>query len=290
MTETPSAPIVVDAPAKLNLYLHVVGRRADGFHLLDTLMVFAELGDRIGVAPADELSLKIDGPFSGSLPEDVEDNLVIRAVHALADAAGRPAKAAISLTKNLPVSAGRGSGSSAAAAALKALARLWQIPDDAGDLYEVGLGLGADVPACIHARPAFVGGIGEEIEDAPGLPQVDLLMVNPGVEVATASVFSARKGGFSPPAVFQDSPRDVRELARLLSDRENDLTEGAIGLCSAIETILSEIEDAPGCRLARMSGSGATCFGLFDDRETAERAAEAMRENDWWCAVTRTTR
>jgi 4-diphosphocytidyl-2-C-methyl-D-erythritol kinase len=289
MTGTSSTPIVIDAPAKLNLYLHVVGRRADGYHLLDTLMVFAELGDRISVAPADELVLSVEGPFAGSLPENAEDNLILRAAHALADAAGRPAGAAISLTKNLPVSAGLGSGSSDAAATLKALARLWQIPDDAVDLYEVGLGLGADVPACIHARPAFIGGIGEEIEDAPALPQVDLLLVNPGVEVATTSVFSARKGGFSPPAVFEESPKDVRDLARLLSDRENDLTEGAIGLCSAIETILAEIEGAPGCRLARMSGSGATCFGLFDDRETAERAAEAMRDTGWWCAVTRTT-
>ncbi|MDH3703516.1 MAG: 4-(cytidine 5'-diphospho)-2-C-methyl-D-erythritol kinase [Alphaproteobacteria bacterium] len=289
MTMTASTPIVVDAPAKLNLYLHVVGRRADGFHLLDTLMVFAELGDRISVVPADDLSLAVDGPFAEALPEDAEDNLVLRAAHALAEAAGLPAKAGISLTKNLPVSAGLGSGSSDAAATLKALARLWEIPDDAVDLYEVGLGLGADVPACIHARPAFIGGIGEEIEDAPALPQIDLLLVNPGIEVATASVFSARKGGFSPPAVFEASPKDMRDLAAVLSDRDNDLTEGAIGLCSAIETILAAIEGSAGCRLARMSGSGATCFGLFDDRETAERAAEAMRDAGWWCAVTRTT-
>jgi len=289
MSSTPSTPIVVDAPAKLNLYLHVVGRRANGFHLLDTLMVFAELGDRISVVPADDLSLSVEGPFAESLPEMVDDNLVIRAAHALADAAGRPATARISLTKNLPVSAGLGSGSSDAAATLKALARLWQIPDDAVDLYEVGLGLGADVPACIHARPAFIGGIGEEIEDAPPLPQLDLLLVNPGIEVATASVFGARKGGFSPPAVFEESPKDMRDLARLLEDRENDLTDGAIGLCSAIETILAAIEDSAGCRLARMSGSGATCFGLFDDRETADRAAETMQDTGWWRAVTRTT-
>ena len=211
------------------------------------------------------------------------------ATHALADAAGVPAKVDISLTKNLPVSAGLGSGSSDAAATLKALAQLWQIPDDAVDLYEVGLGLGSDVPACIHGRPAFIGGIGEEIEDAPALPQVDLLLVNPGIEVATASVFGDRKGGFSPPATFQDSPGDVRALADLLRDRENDLTEAAIGLCSAIETILETIEGSAGCRLARMSGSGATCFGLFDDQATAERAAATMRDNDWWCAVTRTT-
>jgi 4-diphosphocytidyl-2-C-methyl-D-erythritol kinase len=228
--------IALEAPAKVNLYLHVVGRRSDGFHLLDTLMVFTALADRIEVAPSDNLDLDLDGPFAGQLPKDANGNLVIRAARALAEAAGVSAKARIRLIKNLPVSAGLGSGSSDAAATLKALSQL---------------------------------------------------LVNPGVQLATASVFSARRGGFSPEARFEEAPRSVRDLAELLEDRTNDLSDAAATLSPVVMDLLREIEAAPGCRLARMSGSGATCFGLFDDAETAERAAETLRRRDWWCAVTR---
>ena len=157
MSAPDAGRITVDARAKVNLYLHVVGRRADGYHLLDTLMVFTELGDRVTVEPSETLTLDADGPFVDKLPADPEDNLIMRAAHALAEAADVPAKARIRLTKNLPVSAGLGSGSSDAAATLKALSRLWQIPDGRVDLPAIGLTLGADVPACIAAEPVFVG-------------------------------------------------------------------------------------------------------------------------------------
>jgi 4-diphosphocytidyl-2-C-methyl-D-erythritol kinase len=279
--------IALDAPAKVNLYLHVVGRRADGFHLLDTLMVFTELADRVEVEQAEDLTLDVVGPFADRLPNDPESNLVIRAARALAAAAGAPAKAHIRLTKNLPVSAGLGSGSSDAAATLKALSRLWQIPEGTVDLPAVALSLGADVPACLIADTVFVGGIGEIITPAPKLPAVDILLVNPGVQMATESVFSARRGGFSPEARFEDPPRSVRELAERLEDTTNDLSDAATTLSPLITQMLGEIEATPGCRLARMSGSGATCFGLFDDAETAERACRTLRSRDWWCAVTR---
>lgn len=287
MSMAEGSEIAVAAPAKVNLYLHVVGRRADGYHLLDTLMVFTELGDRIVVAPGDGLTLESDGPFSDKLPADPNSNLVIRAAKALGEAAGVPAKAAIRLTKNLPVSAGLGSGSSDAAAALKALSRLWQIPDGKVDLPALALTLGADVPACLAAAPVFVGGIGEVLTPAPRLPLIDILLVNPGVQLATQSVFSARRGGFNPESVFKETPRDVRELALLLKDRENDLAEAATRLSPVVREMLRAIEAAPGCRVARMSGSGATCFGLFDDAETATRAKEQLERYDWWCAVTR---
>lgn len=278
--------IALEGPAKVNLYLHVVGRRADGFHLLDTLMVFTALADRIEVEPADDLTLDTAGPFADALPKDASSNLVIRAAQALAEAAGVPAKAHIRLTKNLPVSAGLGSGSSDAAATLKALSVLWKIPEGNVDLPAVALTLGADVPACLVADSIFVGGIGERLTPAPKLPATDILLVNPGVQLATASVFSARRGGFSPEARFEAAPRTVRDLAELLEDRTNDLSDAATTLSPVVTDLLREIEAAPGCRLARMSGSGATCFGLFDDAETAERASEALCRRDWWCAVT----
>lgn len=279
--------IAIDAPAKVNLYLHVVGRRSDGYHLLDTLMVFTELGDRIEVEAADTLSLQTDGPFVDRLPNDADDNLVMRAARALAEAAGVPLAARISLTKNLPVSAGLGSGSSDAAATLKALSQLWQIPEDKVDLPALALSLGADVPACLRAEPVFVGGIGEVLTPAPRLPQVDILLVNPGVQLVTGSVFDARRGGFHPEARFTQTPQNVRELAEILGDRENDLAEAATRLSPVVSGMIRAIESAPGCRLARMTGSGATCFGLFDDAGTAERACEQLRSRDWWCAVTR---
>ena len=287
MTAEEAGPIAAAAPAKVNLYLHVTGRKADGYHLLDTLMVFTELGDRIVVRPGDGLSLTADGPFADRLPEEPGENLVMRAAHALADAAGIDTGAHITLTKNLPVAAGLGSGSSDAAATLRALARLWAIPEGAVDLAAIGLALGSDIPACLHGKPAFVGGTGDQIEDAPPLPACDILLVNPGVQLATLSVFGARKGGFSPEDRFAESPADVRALAALIEERGNDLTEPATRLLPVIGQVLSAIEAAPGCRVARMSGSGATCFGLFDDAETAGRAMESLRRDDWWCAVTR---
>ncbi|MGD8810896.1 MAG: 4-(cytidine 5'-diphospho)-2-C-methyl-D-erythritol kinase [Gammaproteobacteria bacterium] len=286
MSTQPGGRIAMDAPAKVNLYLHVVGRRSDGYHLLDTLMVFTALGDRVEVAPSDTLSLTSDGPFADRLPADADDNLVLRAARALAEAAGVEPKAQIRLTKNLPVSAGLGSGSSDAAATLKALARLWGIPDGAVDLPALALTLGADVPACLRAESVFVGGIGEALTPTPRLPKTDILLVNPGVQLVTGSVFEARRGGFNPEARFKKSPENVRALAELLEDRCNDLSDAATRLLPVVSEMLRTIEASPGCRLARMSGSGATCFGLFDDADTAKRAREALRARDWWCAVT----
>lgn len=272
--------IRVAAHAKVNLYLHVVGRRADGYHLLDSLAVFADLNDTLVVAPADDLALAIDGPFASALAGE-GDNLVLRAARALADAHGREARARLTLTKRIPVSAGIGGGSADAAAALRGLAQLWSvaIPDD------LPLTLGADVPVCLAGRPLFMSGVGETLRPAPPLPPAFLLLVNPGVAVSTRDVFRARTGAFSSAAAFEEAPRDAAHLARILRDRRNDLTAAAAMLAPAIGEAERLVAATEGCLLARMSGSGATVFGLYAGGEEAARAAASIRRERpaWWC-------
>ena len=275
------------APAKLNLYLHVTGRRADGYHLLDSLAAFSDIGDRLSVAPAPRLTLEITGPFARDLAEDdPRKNLVWRAAEALAARLDRVPDVALTLEKNLPVASGIGGGSSDAAAALKALAAHWQASLDEQALCAIAAELGADVPVCVVARASFFGGIGDEIVPAPPLPPAPLLLVNPGIALPTASVFRARQGAFSPPARFAAPPASVAELAALLKERRNDLTDAAIGIVPAIGTVLARLAAQPGALLARMSGSGATCFALFETTAAAEAAAASLKleQPRWWVA------
>ena len=275
------------APAKLNLYLHVTGRRADGYHLLDSLAAFSDIGDRLSVAPAPRLTLEITGPFARDLAEDdPRKNLVWRAAEALAARLDRVPDVALTLEKNLPVASGIGGGSSDAAAALKALAAHWQASLDEQTLCAIAAELGADVPVCVVARASFFGGIGDEIVPAPPLPPAPLLLVNPGIALPTASVFRARQGAFSPPARFAAPPASVAELAALLKERRNDLTDAAIGIVPAIGTVLARLAAQPGALLARMSGSGATCFALFETTAAAEAAAASLKleQPRWWVA------
>ncbi|MHA1563863.1 MAG: 4-(cytidine 5'-diphospho)-2-C-methyl-D-erythritol kinase [Alphaproteobacteria bacterium] len=274
------------APAKINLYLHVLGRRDDGMHLLDSLVKFTSFGDEISVMPAGALTIEIDGPFADGLNPDDKNNLVRQAAENLAAATGRPAHAAIRLTKNIPIAAGLGGGSANAAATLRALMALWQIPPNSVDLPALALRLGADVPMCLHSRPAFVGGIGEHLTPAPPLPKFGLLLVNPGIPLPTPQVFQARSGSFSSSARFENGPRDAAELFALLADRYNDLTAPAAHCCAAVSQVLAALDASPGCRLARLCGSGATCFGLFDDRQTAAAAAQALQPSPWWVMAT----
>ncbi len=269
------------APAKINLFLHVTGRRADGYHLLDSLAVFTALGDRVTAEPASDLSLHLEGPFGGALTAE-PDNLVLRAARALAAEAGVPALARLTLHKNLPVASGIGGGSADAAAAFRALCRLWNISPDRSVLHRLALALGADVPVCLASVPARMGGIGGDLSPAPRLPDCGIVLVNPGVAVSTPDVFRARRGGFSPmadlPAAWGDAATMASDLRRLT----NDLAEPAIGLQPVIADVLSALEGLSGCLLARMSGSGATCFGLFASAEAAERAATAITQAAWW--------
>lgn len=281
-----SEAVTAEAPAKINLYLHVTAKRADGFHTLDTLIAFAGIGDEITVRSAETLSLEIDGPFAGFL-QNTGDNLVLSAAHALADYAGVPKQAHICLAKNLPIAAGIGGGSADAAAAIKALAELWQIPWDENAMQKLAAILGADVPMCLAGETAFAGGIGEQLSPAPALPTSGIVLVNPGVALSTPAVFAARSGDFSEAARFTDAPADAAALAQILAARRNDLAEAATGLAPVIIDVLAAL-NAVGAHLARMSGSGATCFGLFDDLGTAHAAAEALQTEhpDWWIAAT----
>jgi 4-diphosphocytidyl-2-C-methyl-D-erythritol kinase len=271
------------APAKLNLYLHVTGRRADGYHLVDSLVAFAGVHDTVSAAKGETLTLALEGPFAAALSGEA-DNLVLRAARALADVAGVRPWAALRLVKRLPVASGIGGGSADAAAALGAVGALWRITHKPGALAKLALKLGADVPVCLAGKAAQVGGIGERIEPAPALPRVPLVLVNPLVPLPTPSVFKARSGTFSRPAPLTGAPRDARDLAEALKTRRNDLAEAAVGLVPAIRDILAALEAQPGCLVARMSGSGATCFALFARAEEAERAAIALRATGrgWW--------
>ncbi len=285
MNESQPSIATVRAPAKINLYFNITGRRADGFHLVDSLVGFTTLSDVLTIRADEPLDIVSDGPFAESMPPPYR-NLVYQAAQLLADTAGVQARAHITITKNLPVAAGIGGGSTDAAAAMKALAALWGIAEGSVDIYRLGLTLGSDVPACLLAQTTYAGGIGEELERAPKLPKAGVLLVNPGVALVTASVFQARRGGFNPPDRFKKAPKNAAALAVVLGKRDNDLTDAAIRLCSVIRNVLAALEAAPGCHLARMTGSGATCFGIFDDLAAAEAAAPAITQEGWWVAPT----
>lgn len=271
------------APAKLNLHLHVVGKRADGYHLLDSLVAFAAIHDTVSAAKARSLSLAVAGPFASALAGE-GDNLVLRAARSLAGAAGMAPGAALRLIKRLPVASGIGGGSADAAAALAAVGALWRLDPDPAALAALALSLGADVPVCLAGRTAQMSGIGETMSPAPALPPVALVLANPLVPLPTPAVFKARQGAFSEPAPLASAPRDVRDLAEALARRRNDLTAAAIGLVPEIAVVLSALQAQPGCLLARMSGSGATCFALFargDEAAAAETSLQQSRPG-WW--------
>lgn len=268
------------APAKVNLALHVTGRRDDGYHLLDSLVVFADIGDRVAASTADRLTLEVGGPMAASVPQS-DDNLMLRAAALFGDAPG----ARLQLTKALPVAAGIGGGSADAAATLRALARLWGRALPASDAV---LSLGADVPVCLNGRPARMSGIGEDLQPVPDLPAAWLVLVNPGVSVATGKVFAGLTTRDNQP--MEDLPAGFtgfQALASWLARQENDLEGPATAVAPDIGDVLARLRATGDVALARMSGSGATCFGLCADRQSASRAAAAIGEArpDWWVAA-----
>lgn len=273
-------PVRSFAPAKVNLALHVTGRRGDGYHLLDSLVAFAGVGDDLTIAPAAETALRIDGPQAAGVPADAT-NLVLRAA---AGMEGPPV--AIALTKRLPAAAGIGGGSSDAAAALRGLLALGHRPR--GGLEALALSLGADVPVCLAGLPARMSGIGEILAPLPPLPPLWLVLVNPGVPVPTGACFAALDGCFGPP-LPAPPPRgwpDAATLAAWLAQQRNDLEPPARSLAPAVSEALAAIGATQACLLARMSGSGATCFGLFASAEAAEAAARSLSaaRPAWWVA------
>jgi 4-diphosphocytidyl-2-C-methyl-D-erythritol kinase len=279
------------APAKVNLYLHVVGRRGDGYHLLDSLVAFADIGDRVEASPADLLSLSVGGPEAGALADLGDDNLVLRAarlyIEAVRGSGGRKAGAALVLEKRLPTASGIGGGSSDAAASLRVLDHLPGGVLTPAALAELAARLGADVSACLAARPVLIGGIGELLEPVEDLPPAGIVLANPRVELPTQAVFRGRSGMFSGAERFTAMPRDAAGLAAALATRRNDLTEAALRLVPEIAVVLEHLAGLPGAMLARMSGSGATCFALFADRTAAQIALAALRrvQPQWWSAA-----
>ncbi|NBC31796.1 MAG: 4-(cytidine 5'-diphospho)-2-C-methyl-D-erythritol kinase [Alphaproteobacteria bacterium] len=279
------AGLTEPAPAKVNLYLHVVGKRADGYHLLDSLVGFVAVADRLHLEPGSAApGLTVSGPFAAAVPDD-DGNLAWRAVARLAAHAGRPADIAVHLDKQLPVAAGLGGGSADAAAVLRALVRLWDFDPGDPELAAIAEALGADVPVCLAGGSRFVGGIGEDLAPGPPLAGLAVVLANPGVPLATRDVFRARTGAFSSPGRFAADPAaGPQDLIERLAALRNDLTAPAVTLCPPIGDVLAALAAAPGCRLARMSGSGPSCFGLFADAAAAARAAEglAAAEPGWW--------
>jgi 4-diphosphocytidyl-2-C-methyl-D-erythritol kinase len=268
------------AHAKVNLWLNVVGRRHDGYHLLESLVAFVDLADTLEVRPSDSLSLELAGPQAAGLARDPA-NLVLKAARLLADRAGVAPRAAIRLGKHIPVAAGLGGGSADAAAALHALGTLWRVALPEEELFDLAASLGADVPMCLAGRTALVSGIGERLQPAPALPPAAILLVNPGTALPTRDVFAARRGPFSAAEPVARPWRGLPELVAALAVRGNDLSEPAISLCPAIAEVLTFLRNSSGARYAAMSGSGATCFALYDSPDIAQRVSASLPPA-WW--------
>ena len=281
------------APAKVNLYLHVGPPLEDGRHPLDSLVMFADgnAADRVSVRPSDTISLSVDGPAAKALKGE-KNNLVLQSARLLAEATGRSGlHAALSLHKELPVAAGIGGGSADAAATFKALNQFWDIGFGEEALINLGVELGADIPACIKGEPVLMRGIGEKLSpfDMESLP---IVLVNPQVKLSTGDVFKKFDGlklgeGFSE----REGPRwtgNVRSYVDLLKDYTNDLEEPAKSLCPAVKEVLATLEKTEGALMARMSGSGPTCFAIFETMEDAQAVAYVLskQKKKWWVRAT----
>lgn len=284
-------PLVENAPAKVNLTLRVIGRRGDGYHEIESLVVFADFGDRLSFSRGDKLALTVHGPSAAQAGEG-DDNLVLKAARSLAARCPDLMLGAFSLDKRLPVAAGLGGGSSDAAAALRLLAGANSLPGDDPRLYAAARATGADVPVCLDPRARTMRGIGEVLSRPLALPPLPAVLVNPGVALATKAVFA----GWTPAAahglavdldmVAKLTSRE--ELVQFLDTQSNDLEAPAVALQPVIADVLTALRGLPHCKLARMSGSGATCFALFAAPDTAQRGAEILRGKypHWWVRAT----
>ncbi|BCW90165.1 4-diphosphocytidyl-2-C-methyl-D-erythritol kinase [Alphaproteobacteria bacterium SO-S41] len=283
------------ARAKINLFLHVGARRTDGFHSLASWAVFAAIGDKLQVEIVDGgISLTLDGTYAARTPSGPE-NLVLRAAEAMRTRAVErgappPLGARLRLTKLLPVASGIGGGSADAAAALHLLNELWGLSTDGKTLMEFGAALGSDVPVCVYNRSALMSGRGEMLAPGPGLPPIPIVLCNPDVELSTAEVFAAlgtRRGSSMP--ILPYAIESAAQLAAELAETGNDLEAPAMALAPTIGEALYALRGQTGALLARMSGSGATCFAIFADDDSAQAAAlnlKRLRPN-WWIAASR---
>lgn len=284
--------LVERAPAKINLTLHIVGRRDDGWHELESLVVFTRSGDTLSLTPDRPLGLTVDGPTAAAAGA-LDDNLVLRAARALERRVEGLRCGAFHLVKRLPVAAGIGGGSSDAAAALRLLARLNAL--DLGDprILETAAETGADIPVCLAATARMMRGLGETLGPRLALPPLPALVVNPGVPLETRAVFKRmdlpagwRNGASAHPIVVTGQTSDA--IFSLLKRGRNDMEDAACVLAPVVSDVLAVLGAAPGCRVARMSGSGATCFGLFTDCRAAGKAKKAIQRvhPGWWVKST----
>jgi len=279
------------APAKVNLTLHVLGRRADGYHEIESLVAFADIGDRLTFVPGDALALDVSGPTAQAAGEGA-DNLVLKAARALAERVDGLRLGRFDLDKQLPVAAGLGGGSSDAAAALRLLARVNDLSLDDERVREAARATGADVPVCLDPKARMMRGIGEVLSDPFALPELPAVLVNPGVAVPTKDVFAALAAPpLTAPAQAEDFfaiNADAAALMSILAARRNDLEIPAIKLQAVIADVLEALQASPHCLLARMSGSGATCFALFGSAGAAQEVAQRLQADHpgWWVRAT----
>ena len=279
------------ARAKINLALHVTGQCVGGYHLLDTLVTFADFGDELQIEPAPGLSLSIDGPEAGQLVAN-DDNLILQAAKALRSHLGQAdLGASIHLTKNLPIASGIGGGSADAAAALRGLTQLWDVQIAVDDLMQIALSLGADVPMCLTGTAARITGIGETIKPLPIKP-LNLVLLNPRIPLPTPDVFQqlATKENPTLTELYRCEERSDRFWIDYLLHQRNDLQDPACVLAPQVADCLTALEQFEDCMLARMSGSGATCFGVFENPSEAAHAAHMLRHRheDWLVMPART--
>lgn len=273
------------APAKINLTLHVSGQRTDGYHFLDSLVVFADVGDEISVSAQAGVSLKIGGPFAEGVPTDAS-NIVLKALESLRQVHGITDGAHIELKKNLPNAAGIGGGSSDAATVLSLLSQLWKI-SPLSPLSDEALCLGADVPVCMSApTPVRMSGIGETLTHVPELPECAMVLVNPRISVPTAQIFSALPTKENPPMPTVPHNLTFEAFANWVASQRNDLLGPARRIAPEIDTVLSRLQASPLVAAAGMSGSGATCYGLVKTIADARQVARAIQvsEMNWWVA------
>lgn len=273
------------APAKINFHLQVTGRREDGYHFLDSLVAFTDYGDALTVAPADDFSLHVTGPFAESLSgEPPEKNLVWRAAHALADHLGRTPDAAITLEKNLPTGAGLGGGSADAAAAIRGLLRHWNAGIETDALSALLLSLGSDVPVCYHGQPSIMRGTGDIIVPAPALPEMGIVLVFPGTPCPTASMYGKIAPPYSAEAVLPSAFASLDDFIESMKHCGNDFHLPAVETAPVIKDVLAALDASGPILLARLSGSGAACFGLCRSVEDARQATEIISSAypRWW--------
>jgi 4-diphosphocytidyl-2-C-methyl-D-erythritol kinase len=285
-----SSARVENAPAKVNLTLRVIGRRADGYHEIESLVVFAALGDALRFVPARALTLAVRGPTAAASGV-VAENLVLKAARNLAERVDGLELGRFELSKRLPVAAGLGGGSADAAAALRLLARTNRMTLDDARLMQAARATGADVPVCLDARPRIMRGIGDVLSEPLDVPRLAAILVNPGVAIATKDVFRLLELQPGSAPFGQDRiawGQERTAFLAMLAKHRNDLETPAISIAPAIADALAALRECPGYRLARMSGSGATCFGLFDTQRAAAAAAGKLRSAypSWWVRAT----